>query len=220
MLLVTVQGPLACVQVLSYRPDRRMPANKGLSYRSKSGTGRSTHIKAARMIESKRMAKAEIPSVPRKRDKPVPKPKDEPIPEEADLEAVKVEMLEGIKKVDLLEERVRVLGKRWKRALRWGNSFLDRWKRDLALCRHRPKRWHRERLARCEVFEKIEERAAVLLENAEVDLDVAEERGQKLCALGERFIAHNTAMIAALKGRHEREKNALLSESCAGPSLS
>ena len=107
-------------------------------------------------------------------------------------------MLEGIKKVDLLEERVRVLRKRWKRALRRGNSFLDRWKRDLALSRHRPKRWHRERLARCETLEKIEERAVALLENAEVDLEVAQERGQKLCAQVKRMLAREPAMIAAL----------------------
>ena len=68
-----------------------MPANKGLSYRPKRGTGRNKHLEAARTVKPKRTAKAEIPSVPRKRDKPVPKPKDEPILTSADLEAVKVE---------------------------------------------------------------------------------------------------------------------------------
>ena len=70
------------------------------------------------------------------------------------------------------------------------------------------------------MLEKIEERAAALLDNAEVDLEVAQERGQKLCAQVKRLIARGPAMIAALDAAFEAKKNALLSESCAGPSLS
>ena len=83
-----------------------MPANRGLARKHKSGTGRSKqkHLPSCRLIETTRVSKSEIPSVPRKRSPLVPKPKIEPTVTCGDLQAVKDELVEAVKKVEVLEQ--------------------------------------------------------------------------------------------------------------------
>ena len=164
-----------------------MPANKGVSYKSKSGTGRNKCVEAARLIEPRRTAKGAIPLVPRKRSRLVPKAPKVPLVACGDLQAVKDELAEAIAKVDEFGKRVGVLRKRWECAVRKGIAYVTRAKRLIKVQRVRPRRWHRKHEVKLDVLEKIEERADAQLENAEVDLEAAVERVEELSAQAKRF---------------------------------